>query len=101
MPQILHLIEKRIILIITFEIYFVYLRNFKPKKGVIMSNSFEVIERVGISYESSSDAIKSVVNEANDEKKVGWFEVIEERGRVTQDGKVEFQVKVKIGRKVD
>ena len=66
-----------------------------------MSNSFEVIERVGISYESSSDAIKAVVNEANNEKKVGWFEVIEERGRVTTDGKVEFQVKVKMGRKLD
>ena len=66
-----------------------------------MSNSFEVIERVGISYESSSDAIKAVVNEANNEKKVGWFEVIEERGRVTTDGKVEFQVKVRLGRKLD
>ncbi|OGU34503.1 MAG: hypothetical protein A2068_02385 [Ignavibacteria bacterium GWB2_35_6b] len=66
-----------------------------------MSNSFEVIERVGISYESSSDAIKNVVNEANNEKKVGWFEVIEERGRVTSDGKVEFQVKVRLGRKLD
>lgn len=66
-----------------------------------MSNSFEVIERVGISYESSSDAIKAVVNEANNEKKIGWFEVIEERGRVTSDGKVEFQVKVRIGRKLD
>ena len=66
-----------------------------------MSNSFEVIERVGISYESSSDAIKAVVSEANDEKKVGWFEVIEERGRVTADGKVEFQVKVRLGRKLD
>jgi len=60
-----------------------------------MSNSFEVIERVGISYESN------VVNEANNEKKVGWFEVIEERGRVTSDGKVEFQVKVRLGRKLD
>lgn len=66
-----------------------------------MSNSFEVIERVGISYESSSDAIKNVVNEANNEKRVGWFEVIEERGRVTSDGKVEFQVKVRLGRKLD
>ncbi|MBU2491386.1 MAG: dodecin domain-containing protein [Bacteroidetes bacterium] len=66
-----------------------------------MSNNFEVIERVGISYESSSDAIKSVVNEANNEKKIGWFEVIEERGRVTGDGKVEFQVKVRLGRKLD
>ncbi|MCO6474578.1 MAG: dodecin domain-containing protein [Melioribacteraceae bacterium] len=66
-----------------------------------MSVTFEVIERVGTSNESSSDAIKSVVLEANKANKVGWFEVIEERGRVTQDGNIEFQVKVKIGYKLD
>ena len=66
-----------------------------------MSKSFEIIERVGISTESSSDAIKAAVLEANNEQKVGWFEVLEERGRVTQNGEVEFQVTVKIGRKLE
>ena len=66
-----------------------------------MSKSFEIVERVGISLVSSSEAIKSAVKEANSENKVGWFEVIEERGRVTGDGEVEFQVTVKIGRKLD
>ncbi|MEJ5350530.1 MAG: dodecin family protein [Melioribacteraceae bacterium] len=66
-----------------------------------MSKNFELIERVGISQESISDAIKSVVEEANKEKKVAWFEVIEQRGRITADGKIEFQVKVKIGRKIN
>lgn len=66
-----------------------------------MSVTFEVIERVGTSNESSSEAIKSVVLEASKTLKVGWFEVVEERGRVTQDGKIEFQVKVKIGYKLD
>lgn len=65
-----------------------------------MSTSFEVIERVGISTENISDAVRSVVLSAHNEKKVGWFEVIEQRGRVTSEGKVEFQVKVKIGRKL-
>jgi len=65
-----------------------------------MASSFEIIERVGISNVSSSDAIKNAVKEANEEKKVGWFEVAEERGRVTQDGEIEFQVTVKIGRKI-
>lgn len=64
-----------------------------------MSN-FEVVERVGISTESTEQAIKSVVLEANQEKRVGWFEVIEERGRVTDKNEVEFQVKVKIGWKL-
>ncbi|MCK5086301.1 MAG: dodecin domain-containing protein [Melioribacteraceae bacterium] len=66
-----------------------------------MSKSFEIIERVGISTESASDAIKSALKEANEEKKVGWFEVLEHRGRITQDGEIEFQVTVKIGRKLD
>ncbi len=66
-----------------------------------MSNTFEIIERVGISYESMADAVKKVVEEANAEKKVAWFEVSEQRGRVTEQGKVEFQIKVKIGRKLN
>lgn len=65
-----------------------------------MSKTFEVVERVGISTEGVTEAVKEVVLEANNEKKVGWFEVIEQRGRVTSDGKVEFQVKVRIGRKL-
>ena len=65
-----------------------------------MATTFEVVERVGISNVSSSDAIKAVVAQANEEKKVGWFEVIEERGRVTQEGEIEFQVKVKVGWKL-
>lgn len=65
-----------------------------------MANSFEIIERVGISNNSLSDAITKVVQEANEEEKVGWFEVLEERGRVTQEGEIEYQVTVKIGRKL-
>lgn len=66
-----------------------------------MSKSFEILERVGISTESLTDAIKSVLAEANQEKKVAWFEVVEQRGRMTSEGKVEFQVTVKIGRKLN
>jgi flavin-binding protein dodecin len=65
-----------------------------------MSKTFEVVERVGISTESIAEAVREAVLEAHSEKKVGWFEVIEQRGRVTSEGKVEFQVKVKIGRKL-
>lgn len=65
-----------------------------------MSKTFEVIERVGISTVSLEDAVREVVQEAQSEKKIGWFEVIEQRGRVTSDGKIEFQVKVRIGRKL-
>ncbi len=66
-----------------------------------MSKSFEIIERVGISYESVSDATKKVVMEAHTEGGVSWFEVVEQRGRVTHEDKVEFQVTVKIGKKIN
>ena len=62
--------------------------------------NFEVVERVGVSTESMAAAVKAVVKEAHSEKKVSWFEVVEERGRVRDDGEVEFQVKVKIGWKL-
>lgn len=65
-----------------------------------MSKSFEIIQRVGISNESVSDAIKKVVMEAHTEGGVSWFEVIEHRGRVTHEDKIEFQVTVNIGRKL-
>ncbi|KUG27054.1 hypothetical protein ASZ90_003093 [hydrocarbon metagenome] len=65
-----------------------------------MASQFEVVELVGLSNVSSSEAIKAVVLESNKTKPVAWFEVIEERGRVTQDGQIEFQVKVKLGRKI-
>lgn len=65
-----------------------------------MSKNFEVIERVGISTESFTEAVKSAVAEANEEKAVYWFEVSEQRGRMTPDGKIEFQATVKMGRKL-
>ncbi len=65
-----------------------------------MGKSYEIISRVGISTVSLSDAIQSVVMEANKEKRVSWFEVVEQRGRITSEDKVEYQVTVKIGRRV-
>ena len=62
-----------------------------------MAKVFDIITRVGISYESISDAVKSIVENTNKERQVSWFEVIEQRGRVTHDGKIEYQVTVKIG----
>lgn len=66
-----------------------------------MSKNFEIIERVGISTESITDAVQKVVLETNVKNKVGWFEVVEQRGRINSEGKVEFQVTVKIGTKLN
>ena len=60
-----------------------------------MANSFEIVVRVGVSTKSVSDAISNAVKEANAEKAVSWFEVIEQRGALKGD-EVEFQVKLKV-----
>jgi flavin-binding protein dodecin len=56
---------------------------------------FEIIEKVGISNENYSEAVKNGLKGID--KKIYWFELIEQRGRVTKDNKIEFQVVLKIG----
>ncbi len=56
---------------------------------------FNIIEKVGISYKSYSDAVKQALESID--KQVYWFEVIEQRGRMSSDDKIEFQVVLKIG----
>ncbi|MDG6219449.1 MAG: dodecin family protein [Candidatus Thermoplasmatota archaeon] len=58
-------------------------------------NDFEIIERAGISTVGYSDAVKKALK--NIEKQVHWFEVIDQRGRMTKDNNIEFQVVIKIG----
>ncbi len=64
-----------------------------------MASYFEVVEVAGISTESISDAVKSALTEFGKDNNIAWFEVIEQRGRMTQGNEIEFQVKVKIGTK--
>lgn len=57
----------------------------------------KMIELVGISYDSYSDAVKKALQEFIDAgHKVMWFEVVEQRGAVREKG-IEFQVVVKVG----
>lgn len=64
-----------------------------------MATNFEIVERVGTSTVSITDAIKSAVHDARKERAVAWFEVADVRGRVAA-GELEFQVTVKMGRKL-
>lgn len=59
---------------------------------------YKVEELVGSSPKSIDDAIRNAVNRASKTlRHVGWFEVIETRGHV-EDGKIaHFQVKLKVG----
>ncbi|HEY7725484.1 MAG TPA: dodecin [Anaeromyxobacteraceae bacterium] len=67
-----------------------------------MAGTWKKIEIVGTSSESFADAVRSAVKDAaRTVRKMGWFEVVEQRGAV-KDGKVlEFQVTVRIGFKIE
>jgi flavin-binding protein dodecin len=58
--------------------------------------NYDIIEKVGISTKSYSDAVSNVINAVHKENNIAWFEVIECRGRVN-NGIIEYQVFVKIG----
>ena len=67
-----------------------------------MPGVYKVTEIVGTSPVSFAEAVKAGVTEASKTvRRMDWFEVVEERGRIA-DGKVaEFQVTLKIGFKLE
>lgn len=58
---------------------------------------FEIVTKVGTSNESIEDAIKSLIEDVQKDYNVSWFEVAEQRGRITPDKKIEYQITLKIG----
>jgi flavin-binding protein dodecin len=62
------------------------------------SRTYKLIEIVGVSRDSFSDATKNAIERASTTLKgLGWFQVTELRGLV-QEGKVsEYQVSLKVG----
>jgi len=67
-----------------------------------MPGVYKITEIVGTSPVSFAEAVKAAVEEAaKTVRRMDWFEVVEERGRIA-DGKVqEFQVTLKIGFKLE
>ena len=65
-------------------------------------STYKVIELVGTSPVSFAEAVKAAVSEASKTvRNMGWFEVIEERGRIAEGAVVEFQVTIKVGFKLE
>jgi len=62
------------------------------------SRTYKLIELVGVSNESYSEATKNAIGRASETLRgLGWFEVTELRGLI-QDGRIsEYQVTVKVG----
>jgi flavin-binding protein dodecin len=67
-----------------------------------MAGTYKLVELVGTSPAGFAEAAKAAVEEASRTlRHIDWFEVVEERGRV-QDGKIaEYQVKIKVGFKIE
>jgi hypothetical protein len=67
-----------------------------------MAGTYKIIELVGTSPTSFAEAVRAAVSEAaKTVRNMGWFEVVDQRGRI-DDGKVaEFQVTIKVGFKLE
>ncbi len=62
-----------------------------------MTTAFEYCEYVGVSTASVEEAVKNAVEAAKRKCNISWFEIGPVRGRLTQEGAVEYQVSVKFG----
>lgn len=63
---------------------------------------YKVIELVGSSSKSSDDAIQQAVAKANKSlHNLDWFEVIETRGHIVEGKIGHYQVKLRVGFRLD
>lgn len=59
---------------------------------------YKIIELVGSSATSSDDAIRNAIAKANESvRHLDWFEVVETRGHLHEGKVAHFQVKLKVG----
>jgi flavin-binding protein dodecin len=67
-----------------------------------MAGVYKITEIVGTSPTSFAEAVKAGVEEAAKTlRRMDWFEVVEERGRIADGQVAEFQVTLKIGFKLE
>ena len=67
-----------------------------------MSGIYKIVEVVGTSPQSFAEAVKSAVAEAGKTvRHMDWFEVVDQRGRISNGAVAEFQVTVKVGFKIE
>ena len=63
---------------------------------------YKVIEIVGSSSKGSDDAIEQAIAKAGESlHHLDWFEVVETRGHIVDNKVAHYQVKVKIGFRLD
>ncbi|QUL37709.1 dodecin [Erythrobacter sp. JK5] len=65
-------------------------------------NTYKIIEIVGSSTESIEDAIRGAVKKAaKTVHNLGWFEVVETRGHITDGDVAHFQAHLRVGFTLD
>lgn len=66
------------------------------------SNVYKLVELTGTSTKSVEDAIRTAIARASKSlRNLGWFEVVETRGRISDGNVHEFQVTLKVGFTLD
>lgn len=59
---------------------------------------FKIVEIVGTSRQSIEDAIQNGISRAsNSLRHLSWFKVLGTRGHVDDDGKILYQITMKVG----
>nr|WP_320166880.1 dodecin [uncultured Methylophaga sp.] len=65
-------------------------------------HTYKLIELTGSSSESSDQAIQNAIKKAGETvKNMHWFEVIETRGYIENDGVKYWQVTIKVGFRIE
>ncbi len=65
-------------------------------------HTYKIIEIVGSSTESIEDAIRGAIAKSSETiHKLGWFEVVETRGHITDGAVAHFQVHLRVGFTLD
>jgi flavin-binding protein dodecin len=63
---------------------------------------YKLVEIVGTSHEGHDAAVKTALERAHKSiRNIRWFEVVTQRGYVEPDGKVFYQVTLKVGFTLD
>ena len=66
-----------------------------------MDHTYKLIELVGTSNVSYEEAIKKAVDDAKQTlHDLKWFEVVELRGHIEEEGVTQFQAKLKVAFKI-
>ncbi|GIW72366.1 MAG: hypothetical protein KatS3mg102_1908 [Planctomycetota bacterium] len=67
-----------------------------------MAGTYKLVEIVGTSSESISHAIENAIADAaRTLRNLHWFEVVEQRGTIRNGHVLEYQVKLRVGFKLE